>query len=117
MDTQGYREWLGSVGSQIQTVRMSAGLTQEEAAERVGVTRVTVGYIEQGRRAPSLKRLFDLAQAYDVEVYQFFWSDESPNSAVPAGHAHLAPGSSELDDNTLVNPADMNGGKNTESDS
>lgn len=34
--------------------------------------RVSIGYIEQGKRAPKLSTLHALAQAYDVSVGSFF---------------------------------------------
>ncbi len=34
--------------------------------------RVSIGYIEQGKRAPRLSTLYALARYYDVEMQDFF---------------------------------------------
>lgn len=38
----------------------------------VGMDRVSIGYIEQGKRAPKLKTLYALAQVYNVDMQDFF---------------------------------------------
>jgi transcriptional regulator with XRE-family HTH domain len=56
----------------MQQIRRSRNLTQEQVAELIGMDRVSIGYIEQGRRAPKLSTLFSLANVYDVEMQDFF---------------------------------------------
>jgi predicted ATPase/transcriptional regulator with XRE-family HTH domain len=51
------------VGSQIQRLRVRAGLTQEALAERAGLSVATIGALEQGRRQPHLHTLAVLAEA------------------------------------------------------
>lgn len=51
------------VGKKIQKKRKEAGLTQEELADKVGISRAYMGYIEQGRYAPSLEVLEKIAKA------------------------------------------------------
>ena len=72
MLTNGYQERLVVLGRRIQSIRKARGFSQEKAGELVALDRVTIGYIEQGRRAPSLQTLFALAEAYKVDVIDFF---------------------------------------------
>lgn len=60
------------LGSHIQGIRKARGLTQEQVAGQLGMDRVSIGYIEQGKRSPKISTLFALAQCYDVEMQDFF---------------------------------------------
>lgn len=52
----------------IRKYRHEAGLTQEDLAEKVGVSRVYIGYVEQGRNTPSLEILGKIAKALKVRL-------------------------------------------------
>ena len=43
-------------------------MTQEEVGAAIGLDRVSVGYIEQGKRAPRLSTLYAMAELFGVEV-------------------------------------------------
>ncbi len=43
-------------------------MTQEDLAEKVGVSRVYIGYVEQGRNTPSLEILDKIAKALKVRL-------------------------------------------------
>ena len=43
-------------------------MTQEDLAEKIGTSRVYVGYIEQGRNTPSLEILEKIAKALRVKL-------------------------------------------------
>ena len=49
--------------TQIQNARKSMGITQEQLAEKVGVTRQTIIALEQGRYNPSLELAFKITKA------------------------------------------------------
>lgn len=51
----------------IRKYRKEAGLTQEELADKVGIGRVYMGYIEQGRNVPSLEVLEKIARILKVK--------------------------------------------------
>ena len=51
------------LSKKIRKVRREQKLTQEEVAHKVGVSRVYMGYIEQGRYVPSLELLDKIARA------------------------------------------------------
>lgn len=44
------------------------GLTQDELAEMLDLTDVALGYIEQGRRYPSLPFLFYMCRVMDIPI-------------------------------------------------
>ena len=46
-----------SLGKRIKKYRTEKGFTQEDLADKVGVSRAYMGYIEQGRNTPSLEVL------------------------------------------------------------
>jgi putative transcriptional regulator len=47
-------------------------MTQQELAERVGVTRQTVNAIEAGKYSPSLEVAFRMAEVFSVRVDEVF---------------------------------------------
>ena len=51
-------------------------MTQEELAERAGVTRQTVISIERGRYSPSIELALRLARIFGVPVESLFELDE-----------------------------------------
>lgn len=61
-----------SLGKRIQKKRKMLNVTQEVLAERVGISLVYMGYIEQGRYAPSLKILEKIARALKTPLSDFF---------------------------------------------
>ncbi|MEK7462576.1 MAG: helix-turn-helix transcriptional regulator [Patescibacteria group bacterium] len=52
--------------------RTKAGLTQEELAEKVGVTRQTIIAIERGNYTPSVLLALKLAEVFKVTVEKLF---------------------------------------------
>ena len=47
-------------------------LTQEELGDKVGISRAYMGYIEQGRYAPSLEVLEKIAKVLKSPIGNFF---------------------------------------------
>ena len=47
-------------------------MTQQELAEKVGVTRQTIIAIEKGKYSPSLELAFRIALAFDLPLEQVF---------------------------------------------
>ena len=43
-------------------------LTQEELADKVGISRAYMGYIEQGRNAPSLEVLDKITRVLKISI-------------------------------------------------
>jgi transcriptional regulator with XRE-family HTH domain len=61
-----------ALGRRIRTLREERGLTQEALAERAGLQRPVVGYLERGERDFGVSHLWDLAEALDVPVADLF---------------------------------------------
>lgn len=56
--------------------RLAAGWSQEQLAERLEVTRLTVISIEKGRFDPSLPLVFRIARTFGVQIEDVFSPDE-----------------------------------------
>lgn len=56
---------------------LAAGLTQQELAERVGVTQSTVSHWFTGKRKPGLKRLESVARALGIDPAHLAFGDDS----------------------------------------
>lgn len=59
------------IGKKLKQLRRSKGLTQEQVAEKVDITRSTISNYEIGRRTPHLKDLSALAAVYGVGLDYF----------------------------------------------
>lgn len=57
-----YKSFLKMLGRRIQEERKFHGLTQKELAEKLGITRVYMGYIEQGRESPSMRLMYKISE-------------------------------------------------------
>jgi DNA-binding XRE family transcriptional regulator len=60
------------LGKKIQKRRNELGFTQEELGDKVGISRAYMGYIEQGRYAPSLEVLEKIAKSLKSPISDFF---------------------------------------------
>ena len=58
----------GEVGGRLRTARRSAGLTQRQLAEALGVESITVSRWERGVTTPSLPRLRRIAEITETTV-------------------------------------------------
>jgi len=59
--------------NKIKEIRNKHGLTQEELANRVGVRRETIIFLEQGKYNPSLKLAMDIAKEFKIKVDDLFF--------------------------------------------
>lgn len=55
---------------------LHGGMTQQELAERIGVTRQTVNAIEGNKYSPSLEVAFRIAAAFNVPIEKVFRCEE-----------------------------------------
>lgn len=60
-----------NIGENTKKIRIEAGLTQEELAQKVGVGRSMLAQIERGTKTLSLPLAVDLADALECSVYDF----------------------------------------------
>ena len=64
------------LGNHLREFRQSReGMTQQELADRVGVTRQTVIAIEANRYSPSLEVAFMIARALGAKIEDIFFFD------------------------------------------
>lgn len=56
----------------IRALRAEHGLTQAELADRVGVTRQTILYVEKGEYNPSLELAWRIAREFDARIEDVF---------------------------------------------
>lgn len=54
-------------GRALQQIRKEKGLSQEELGLRSGYHRTYISLLERGQKSPSLRTIFGLAAALDVE--------------------------------------------------
>ncbi len=61
------------IDNQIRKLRFAhSEMTQQQLAERIGVTRQTVNAIELGKYSPSLEVAFRIAAVFNVPLEQVF---------------------------------------------
>jgi putative transcriptional regulator len=57
----------------LKLARIEKNLSQQELADRVDVTRQTIGLIERGNYNPTLNLCIRIAKALDRTLDQLFW--------------------------------------------
>jgi len=63
---------LKAFGQQLAAVRKSRGMTQQELAEKLNISLVSIGYIETGKRWPRLGTLHRIAEALGAKLGDIF---------------------------------------------
>ena len=89
------------LGENVRRYRNQCGLTQEQLADRIDLTRTSVVNIEQGRQHPPLHLLFQIAKALKVAI----------QTLIPEEAAFVV--DTVLDDNTLKDVSDKDKSKLT----
>jgi putative transcriptional regulator len=60
----------------LKIARVEKDLTQEELADKVGVTRQTIGMIEAGNYNPTLNLCISICKALDRTLDDLFWTED-----------------------------------------
>ncbi len=60
------------LNTKIKIFRAEYNMTQEELANKVGVRRETILYLETGKYMPSLKLAFDIAKVFGRQIEEVF---------------------------------------------
>jgi len=68
-------------------LRQAKGMTQQQVAEAIAVTRQTVSGYEQGRTRPDLETLGRLARLFDADLEEF----STVETAISSGCGGCAP--------------------------
>jgi len=58
--------------NEIKKIRTKLGITQEELAEKAGVRRETIVFLEQGKYNPSLKLALNIAKELKTPIDELF---------------------------------------------
>ena len=66
------------VRNRVKLARVERKYTQQQLADRIGVTRQTIGLIEAERYNPTIILCLRLAQALDKSLTDLFWMEELP---------------------------------------
>ncbi len=59
----------------LKAARVACGLSQQQLADSVGVTRQTIGLIEAGGYNPTLNLCIDICKTLNTTLDQLFWED------------------------------------------
>lgn len=70
---------VGTMKNKIKVFRAMHSLTQEQLADKIGVSRQTVIAIESDKYLPSLGLAFKIAKLFKVNVEDIFTPEESEN--------------------------------------
>lgn len=62
--------------NRLEELRRQRGITQEELADALSVSRQTVGSLENGRYNPSILLAFKIANYFNVTIEQVFMNPE-----------------------------------------
>lgn len=60
------------MNNRIREFRARTGMTQEELAQRTGVRRETIVFLEKNKYNPSLRLAHDLARVFSVKIEELF---------------------------------------------
>lgn len=73
----------GTIGNRIADMRLSRGLTQFQLAELTGLSRVYIGYIEQGKRCGTILTYLDIVSVLGYSLNDLVggnYPDQDPDS-------------------------------------
>ena len=67
--------------NRLEELRRARGVRQEELARALGVSRQTIGSLENGRYNPSILLAFRIAWCFDLAIEDIFLYDEEEDRA------------------------------------
>ncbi len=75
---------LEALGRRVKALREAAQLTQEDFAQRSGISVSFASLLERGERSPSYETLFAVAEALKVEVSELFRESDELQTEEPS---------------------------------
>ena len=60
----------------IKELRAKFDLTQKDLADKVGVRRETIVFLEKGKYNPSLKLAYDIAKVFESKIEEVFFFED-----------------------------------------
>lgn len=70
--TRDQNKFLKDFGNRLALVRKQKGITQERLADVVDLHRTYIGFIEQGKRNPSIGNIHKIAKALNISLKDLF---------------------------------------------
>ncbi|WP_396134600.1 helix-turn-helix transcriptional regulator [Facklamia sp. 7083-14-GEN3] len=61
----------------IKMARLEKNMTQQELADKIGITRQTIGLIETGNYNPTIKLCLKICYALNKSLDELFWEDKN----------------------------------------
>jgi transcriptional regulator with XRE-family HTH domain len=71
------------VGSRLRDARVMAGLSQEQAAQKMNISRPAISEIESGKRKVSAEELIQFSELYKVDKLWLLLEDNQNNAEFP----------------------------------
>ncbi|WHY86858.1 helix-turn-helix transcriptional regulator [Neobacillus novalis] len=62
--------------NKVRIARIQVNLTQQQLAEKIGVTRQTISLIEKGKYNPTLKLCLDICYTVNKRLDEIFWVEK-----------------------------------------
>lgn len=75
--TDGALEFTKKFAAALKKLRLEKGLSHDKLAERAGITRPAISYIESGSKTPTLATCYKLSVALDVPLSALIHSIET----------------------------------------
>jgi putative transcriptional regulator len=60
------------MNNRLKELRAKYNLTQDELANKVGVRRETIVFLEKGKYNPSLKLAYDISRVFELNIEEVF---------------------------------------------
>ncbi|MBQ9680405.1 MAG: helix-turn-helix domain-containing protein [Ruminococcus sp.] len=76
-----------NLGERLFELRKTEGLSQEEVAERLSVTRQTVSKWETGQSTPDFDKVLPLCELYHISTEELFTGEKSDHSEISVSEA------------------------------
>ena len=70
------------ISERLKEIRQNAGMTQEEVAEKISVSRVTVSHWENGKSLPDIVSLIGLSDLYSISLDELLKGDSKMTEKV-----------------------------------
>ncbi len=93
---------MGDFPNVFKSLRMKSGLTQQQMADKLGLSRSTIGMYENGEREPSFEILENIADLFNVDMNYLIGKKES-TEIIPEGY-YLNPEARDMAQFLFENP-------------
>lgn len=72
------------INENLRSARLEQGLTQEQVAQRVGITRQALSHYESGRSQPDIDMLLSLCRVYNTDINDILYGRKKSEKALTA---------------------------------